>query len=333
MASAYAASEGLEIGYGLNNSTTVWGNWVFHGHGGAVPGALANMLYLPNEGVGYALMINCENQDAMNQLEDVVRTYVLRGQKPPPLPVEIKADPAQSAEYSGWYEPITPRNESSQYLERFLGLTRLHFENGRLCTWDLTNGKRAYIRVVGRIYRRLDNAAPNLALVSDRSDGTLFQFGGGPTFRRVPGLIMSLGLGAALAAALLMLGSVIFAFFWVPRMLFGGRKVVPHFRVLADLLMATLSAIAVFVLIWEASGDYYARPGGPLWSGNFVGIAFNVANVAFVSFAVGGLIRTLNSRRSPMPWLVWWHSFALALVLAVCATYLAYWGLRAEFAL
>jgi CubicO group peptidase (beta-lactamase class C family) len=49
-ASSYAASDGLEIGYGLNNSTTVWGNWIFHGHGGAVHGALANMLYLPNEG-------------------------------------------------------------------------------------------------------------------------------------------------------------------------------------------------------------------------------------------------------------------------------------------
>jgi hypothetical protein len=144
---------------------------------------------------------------------------------------------------------------------------------------------------------------------------------------------MSLGIGAALATTLLMLGSVIFAFFWVPKVLFGGIKVVPHFRVLSDGLMATLSAIIVFVLIWEASGDYYARAGGPRWSGNFAGIVYNVANVAFVSFAIGGLTRTLNSRRSPMPRLVWWHALALSLAMTVCATYLAYWGLRAEFAL
>jgi hypothetical protein len=73
-------------------------------------------------------MINCENQDAMYQLENVLRAYLVRGLKPPSLPAETKADPAQSAEYSGWYEPVTPRNDSSQYLERFLGLTRLHFE-------------------------------------------------------------------------------------------------------------------------------------------------------------------------------------------------------------
>jgi CubicO group peptidase (beta-lactamase class C family) len=330
--STYAASEGIAIGYGLGNAASVWKGWIFHGHGGAVPGALADMAYLPTEGVGYALMINSENEDAMYQLEEVIRTYLVRNLTAPlPPPQGGKADEAQAAEYSGWYEPITPRSEKSKYLESMLGITHLNFENGNLFLRDLTNGKFAYARVGGRLYQRL-NRSRSLVLVGDRSDGTLFQTIGGPTFRRMPAYVSFSKLGFVVATVLLMLSSAIFALFWLPRSLFGNLRGAPHLGVRSDPLLATLLGGSVFVLIWEASGNYYARAGGALWSGDFVVILDHLLQGAFAFFAIRGLLRALRRRRSQINRPVWWHAIATSFILSVWAVYLAYWGLRSDFA-
>jgi hypothetical protein len=235
------------------------------------------------------------------------------------------------AEYSGWYEPITPRSESSRYLERILGITQLSYGNGQLFLRDLTNGKFAYVRVTGRLYRRLNNSR-SLVLVGDHSSGTLFQTVGGPTFRRMPAYLAYPKLGFAVATALLMLSSIIFAFFWLPRRLFGDLKDGSYLGVRSDPLVATLLGLVVFAIIWEASGNYYARADGARWSGSLVGIVNHLAQGAFVFFAGRGLYRTFHHRRSPVSRLMWWHSLATSSVLSVSAVYLAYWGLRGEFA-
>lgn len=330
--STYAAAEGLAIGYGLGNSTSVRGNWVFHGHGGAVPGALTDLAYLPDEGVGFAVMINSENGDALDQLEDLVRAYLLRDRKPPLPPPAGNVDEGQMAEYSGWYEPITPRSESQRYLERILGLTRVTSGNGQLFLEDLTNGKYAYLRVTDRVYRRLDNSR-TLALVGDHTEGTLLQFGGGNTFRRLTTFMVDLKLGFAVAAVFLMFCTAISAMTWLPRKLFGDLKAAPYFSVRTYPFIATVCAVAVVVLIWDVSGNYYARAGGAIWSGNLAFTTYNLAIGIFAWFAFDGLIRALRYRRSPISRLVWWHCFATSLALSAWAGYLVYWGLRAEFAL
>ena len=325
--STYAAAEGVEIGYGLGNYATVWRNWVFHGHGGAVPGALAEMHYLPHEGIGYAVMINCKNDYALYRLEDAVRTYLVGDLKPPSTAPFGSVGDTQIAKYSGWYEPITPRNERFRYLESILGVTHVTLANGRLYLSDLTNGKYAYARVDGRVYRRLDNSR-SLVLVGDHTDGTLFQTVGGPTFRRMPTYIACLKLGFALVTALLMSSTVIFALVWIPKRLFGKLKEAPYFGVRWDSLLGTLSGSAVGILIWEASGNYYARADGAIWSGYWVRIADYVAYGAFAFYAIRGLLRALRRRCVPIARMVWWHSLATSLALTVWAVYLCYWGLR-----
>jgi hypothetical protein len=58
----------------------------------------------------------------------------------------------------------------------------------------------------------------------------------------------------------------------------------------------------------------------------------NTYRHAFAGFAVDGLIRALRHRRAFRPPLIWWHCFTTTLVLSLWASYLVYWGLRAEIA-
>lgn len=328
--STYAAAEGLTIGYGLGNQTSEWGGWVFHGHGGAVPGALAEMDYLPEEGVGYAFMINREDGGARWQIEQLIRSYLTRNLKPPQAPRAAAVDEAQLAAYSGWYEPFTPRDEGSRYLERILGVTQVSSGEGQLFLDDLTNGKHAFVRVAGGLYRRTDNSR-SLVLIRDQSDGTYFQSIGGPTFRRMPPVLAALKLGFAAVTALLMLSSVLLAFAWVPRNLTKGAEKERFLGVRSDPLLATISGAAVSALVWESSNNYFARANGAAWSGGWIGATNHVAGGAFVFFSIRGLYRALLRRESGIARPIWWHSLATSFVLAAWAIYMAYGGLRGDF--
>ncbi len=79
----------------------------------------------------------------------------------------------------------------------------------------------------------------------------------------MPAFVAAIKLGFALATALLMISSVIFALVWIPRRLFGDLKGAPLLKIRTYPLLATLFAAAVFVLIWDASGDAYGPRGGP----------------------------------------------------------------------
>jgi len=51
-----------------------------------VMGGLADMDYLPDNGRGYAVMINSGNKTALRQIAGLVSQYVIRDLTPPALP-------------------------------------------------------------------------------------------------------------------------------------------------------------------------------------------------------------------------------------------------------
>ena len=46
----WAAQDGLKIGYGLGNHWSIMDGFIYHGHGGAIPGGSTNVAYLPDHG-------------------------------------------------------------------------------------------------------------------------------------------------------------------------------------------------------------------------------------------------------------------------------------------
>lgn len=64
------AKDGLQLGYGLANSTSVRKNFVYHGHTGGMRGALTELAYLPEYGIGHVFFINSNNQNVECLLKD-----------------------------------------------------------------------------------------------------------------------------------------------------------------------------------------------------------------------------------------------------------------------
>jgi CubicO group peptidase (beta-lactamase class C family) len=317
----YAAREGLKTGYGLSNYTMVKGRWVLHGHNGGVEGGLTELAYLPDAGVGYVVMINSSNPGALNQISDLVRGYATGSLAKPALPPEAAVPPGLALEYSGWYEPVSPRPERVRFATRILGLMRMTVGSAGLDTRGLFSPKRPFLAVTDRFFRRKDNAVPELALIADKSEGTLVELSG-ETYRRVPAWMPWLEFSVIAAALLLTASSVVFALVWVPRKIFGDLRSVGYLRVRAMPALAALSLASAFALVILASSDPIERLGvASFWS---VGIF--VSFIAFTVFAAAGLTLAVRFQHRGIRRLVWWHAFIASAVMTVVAMYLVYWG-------
>jgi len=320
--STYAAREGLKTGYGLSNYTTMVNQWQFHGHNGGVEGGLTELSYLPDAGVGYVFMINAANGRAFVQIGRLIRGYITRNLTKPALPPAAAVPPQLAQDYAGWYELISPRTQRMQFLLRLTSLCKVSFTKTGLKVSPLIGCARTEVAVTNRLFRGEKEAAPTLALIEEKSEGTLMDLGMGSTFRHVPTYLPWLEISVVAAAALAMASSVLFAVVWVPRKAFGRMRAGGYLSVRALPLMATLSAVSAYALGALSSENFIERFGRVTpWS-----IGLLVSTIAFAGFAALGLVQALRFRHREIRRWVWWHSFMASGIITIVAVYLACWG-------
>jgi hypothetical protein len=325
---SYSARQGLGGGYGLANYAMVQDGWVYHGHQGAVRGGLTELAYLPEAGVGYVVVTNSAHLDALSGIGSLIRHHITGTLPVPAKPPVVKVSPALAHDYAGWYEFASPPWESLRFILRLRMLSTVRFTETGL-TWRLLNGRpQVYAAVSDRFFRRARESMPTLALVADRSEGTLIQTSvptGGFTLRRVPGWWVAMQLGSCAVAAFLMLTTLAFALVWMPRKLLGRMCGGGHLGVRLLPLLATLSAVvpAAYFLLPGGTPEMIQRFGRmTLWS-----LALFFLTLALPACAVAGVVQALRHRRERINRVVWWHSFVTSVMMTVVSIYLAYWGI------
>jgi CubicO group peptidase (beta-lactamase class C family) len=323
----YAAREGLDVGYGLGNYATVRYGWVNHGHDGALEGGLTQMVYLPETGAGYVVMINTNRFDALGGIAKLLSNELTRNLPPPTNPPVARVPPKVARQYAGWYEIVSLRYESIRFIARFLCFSKVSFDEGRLIRRLLPKGQGVWVAVSDHQFRREADPVPTLTLIADRSEGTFIQTTGGIggfTLRHVPGWWVTLQLGTGTGAALLMLTTVAFTLVWVPRWLLGRMRGVAHLSIRLLPLLATLSVATslAFFLLPGGAPEAIQRFGRVTpWS-----VTLFLLTLALPAFAVAGVVQALRHRRANIRRFVWWHSFITSVMMTIVSIYLAYWG-------
>jgi CubicO group peptidase (beta-lactamase class C family) len=166
------ARAGLPVGYGLHIARyVVDSGFVWTGHDGGVNGGLTNMAYLPEQGVGYAFMINTGNGEAQRQVSRLVRGFVTEG-LPRLAPPPRGAMPAAArATYTGWFRPDNPRAQHLYFAERLMGLARVTADDSGLVIAPLGGTAKRYVPVSGMTFRGEREPVATLALMDDSADG------------------------------------------------------------------------------------------------------------------------------------------------------------------
>jgi CubicO group peptidase (beta-lactamase class C family) len=126
--STTGAQEGLELGYGLGNFTTVYNGFVYHGHDGAMDGGLSQLAYLPEYGIGHLLLLNANNAEAMQRLIKLIRDFETKNLLVTEL-LKNKYDGINTIE-DGFYLTVNPRNQNLFYQDvLFAGIEKIEVQN------------------------------------------------------------------------------------------------------------------------------------------------------------------------------------------------------------
>ena len=320
----WEAQQGLKAGYGLSNYTSIHDGFVWHGHNGGVDGGLTDMSYMPESGVGYFYSINSGNGDAFNKIGDAIRAYITRDLTRPPVPAP-GALPPDAAEYAGWYEPVSGRNEFIHFLERLAGLSLVRFDGGNMVLASINDLNQPFIPVSGKQLRyvsKKDKPEPiaTVALLEPNAEGRFIYMGG--TGRRIP----TVQAWAEIVLTVLFLLSIVAIVLYAPFWLIGGlikRRRRPAERAMRLWpLIAALSLLGFVGCFIGASSDIITLLGHlTVWSfGVFLCTSlFGVASVA-------SAIALWLARKQQIRGFVRWFSITVTGALLIGAMYLAYWG-------
>ena len=322
----WAAQEGLKAGYGLSNYWSVNDGFVYHGHDGGVNGGITEMAYMPEYGVGYFYSINAGSRDAFDKIGKAIRAYVTRGLTKPAVPPQGQL-PDDAVEYAGWYEPDSPRIQMFYFLERLVGMVRVHFGDGKMLLRPLVTMKQeVFLPVVGRQFRQVPEkdapypVATAMLLTPDVERKYMQVASGTVTLKRVPSWLAMVEIGLTGYAVLAMLAVALYAPFWM----LGGiskKRRRPQERAMRWWpLIAVLSLAGAVTLIGVSGPDIMARMGElTVWSGGVF-----VLTILFAIASLAGAVSVWRAQEA-RKW-VKRFSAAVALALVVATAYLAYWG-------
>ena len=330
--STWAARDGMKTGYGLGNFWSIEDGFVYHGHDGGLNGGYTQMAYTPDYGVGYFFSINSEaGEDAFDRIDKLLRSYITRKLQKPSLP-PVASLPPGAAEYSGWYEPDSPRTQLWHVLERLVGISRIRFQDGKLLLTSLQEWNETFVPVAGTQFRHIPKKDPpepvaTLELLTPNEEGRFVQAGTEfTTMKRIPAW-MAIGEFVFTVFVVLSIGSILaYGPFWILGGLSKRRRRPAERGMRIWPLMAVLSLIifsTVIVMCADEGEHWFMRLGNLTgWSA--------VAFLATLAFAVASLGSAISLWRAPAEGVrrrVRRFSMIVTVALLITTAYLAYWGI------
>ena len=323
-----SAGLGRMYNYGLCNYPTPTGPFVFRGHNGAVMGGFAQMGYLPDQGRGYAFMINSGRLDAMYRIGELLHRYLTNNLAAPALPPVVPVPPSLRQHYQGYYQFISPTAQWAYGFERLITVKKLTFDATGLSTSTYGLQRNRWVPMSDRLFRHEDETIAMVALLPDADGETLIQYGSS-TFKKVSALrVWSQLIGTGLVSVLI-LSSLVLAPVWIFRKLFCQSYTRP---VLVRAWAAASAALLVafdLLILWAFRGivTYKYFPDVSLGTVDSLTVGIMFTSITFPLAAVAGLYVAWRERNVPMKRWAYWHSVLVGLAALAVAVYYAYWGL------
>ena len=320
----WEAQQGLKAGYGLSNYTSIHDGFVFQGHNGGVNGGLTEMAYMPEYGVGYFYSINFDNGDAFEKIGNAIRGYLTHSLERPAVPAAAPL-PADAQEYAGWYEPASPRNQFTYFIERLVGLQKVTFGGGNLLLSSLGETNQPFAPVNGEQFRYLpkkDHPGPiaTAALLAPNAEGRFIFVSG--TQRRIPAFEAWAEIVLVFWFVFAVLDILLYAPFWIVGGFIKSHRRPAERAIRLWPLLAVLSLLTFIGVLMEAAKDIIVRLGNlTIYSGGLF-----VTSLLFALFTFLSVLALWNARNRPIRGYVRWFSICTIWALAIAAAYLAWWG-------
>ena len=316
-----AARAGQEVGYGLNNYASIHNSWAYREHNGGVNGGITEFAYLPEAGVGHAIMVNSDNGSAFRRISGLVRDFETRHLEP----VVIENDAQVGAEHEaieGLYYPINSRQQVSFFLERVFGAEKLWFDDNELQRKPLLGDSvTEYLPASPTLYRHDETGLISLSKIVDPLAGPVVH-AGSLVLKPASPLLVYGQLAVAALWGLAIATSFLFLPVWGIRKLRGKIPSGATMRIRMWPLLAGLSIVVLVGLFMLGMSDPFQRLGKP----SPIAVGIMLSTLLFAVFAAFGISTAIRERQTPMNRVNYWHSSVASYLHGIVAIYLLWFG-------
>ncbi len=320
-----AAKNGLRLGYGLCNDSSVQGGVVTHGHDGAIDGFISSYRYVPEKNWGYVILLNSDNsRRALENLNHLVVDFLskdfVKAQQP-----AIFLDHYQLERFAGYYASRAPRSQLFAFVDDLAGGTRIRMIDGKLTRSGLFGQPEPLLPVGANLFRgEKEPEGTTVFFVAETGNRAVVSSGlQGISYSERSSLALAFLRIALLSLCLFfMLTSLPYALVWLFLKLVGVMKNVRHLSVRVAPLLATLALLIVPVCFQKLGGTRIGTFN--LWTaGIFLGTFF------FPILSVVGLALVLRVPKEEIHRAVRIHSLLVSSACCVITGFLLSWHLLA----
>src|SRR6266480_3889099 len=320
-----AAKNGLRLGYGLCNYSSVEGGVVTHGHDGGIDGFVSSYRYMPEQNWSYVVLLNSTNSGrALHDLNLLTIDFLSIG-FPKPQQSVINPPAGDLEQFGGFYAPRAPRTQMFAFLDDLAGGTRIRVIKGRLTRSGLF-GQPEPLLSVGKNAFRGDKEPEGTMIFFTDEFGDMAIAGSGlegiPYSQRSSLILPFIRIALLSLCLFLMLTSLPFALVWLFLKLVGAMKDVRHLSVRVVPLLATLALLIVPICFQKLIGSQ-------IGSLNFLTAGIFLGTFFFPVLSVIGFVLVLRVPKDEIHRGVRIHSLLVSSACCMLSGFLLSWHLLA----
>ncbi len=292
---------------GLGNASSFCKGFIYRGHGGSVPGSNADFQYLPEYNLGYAIMINDDNESLLNELSYLIKEYQTKDL--PQKNVNAKKNIYKSSQdLSGYYISVNYKFDLFKFIDKIKNLTKVWYIGDTLFV-KRVKGQYAY-----RFYSNENNVfktksgSTYLFQETDPVEGQVL-YGNIGMYKKIP-LIYAYTL-ITIFWAFLFSPFTIVIFFVINLLiyLFGKKKnkTALWFSLWPLISMSFLFIIVLFISL-QTRLDLFLQLGNI----SFLSLLIFVGTIGFALTSLWTIYYIYKNRKAKMAMIVYYHSILVA---------------------
>jgi CubicO group peptidase (beta-lactamase class C family) len=322
-----AVQAGITTGYGLYNAATFNRGFEEHGHAGGVDGAVAKFGYIPELGLGRAVMINTDNSRVLLRIWEAVNSYMMRDVTPLKMPADVSGvtlSEELQRSLPGYYVSIGLRDSDYLGLFEHYGSMRKVRADAQGLAFMAAFGHRwtRCIAVSENLFRLEKEPKPTLALVQGEDGETLLQQGQ-MTYQRISPLRVWVPLGGIAVSLPLVTSSLLFAVVWGLRKALGRLPKPGPWSVRLWPLFGAAALVGFFVFYAEGESHGFAVFGTPnVWT-----IGMMLMSLLIPLSTLFSVVAVWRHRRAMMNRCAYWHAVLVTLGLVFITGFFFAWEL------
>lgn len=305
---------------GLSNYITRYNGFVYHGHGGHVPGSNADLKYLPKYNVGFAIMVNNEDQSVGRKIARFIMAYQTKDLPQNSTKSKISAI-GPTTDLSGYYIPTNYKFDAIKFFEKIKTLQKFEYKNDTLYTKTVLNGNSTirYIQTNNNEYKSVDYKGMGFVQIHDLVEGQVIYSNIGMLKKISPIYAYAL-LVIFWALFIVPFAIIVFAVISLFIYLFGKRK---NKTLLWITLWPLITISFLFVIIFALKMVLSTYMDAFLKLGNMtpLSVLIFIGTIGFALTSLWSIYYIFKNRKVKMSRVFYYHSFLVAIFNLVFTIY------------